>query len=288
MSRRVVVLASGGAFTQRLLAVLHERGTPADALVLYAAALARGPRVLRSLAGRVRRRLDRRYRRGSRRVVFTAPLNHPRMIRDLRAQAPDVVVLSTCSLLAPEVVEIPAEGVLNTHPGLLPWVRGNGPLANALLRGVPLGFTTFWVDGGIDTGPVVERRLLPMAEGESARALDDRFYDAWVTTTADAIAAAAASHDLPRVPQERRFALARRITGAGDLARVDALLAEGTAHAVFERWRPFCTPDLRLPPEADARIAAAGLDGNVPLPKRSPASSAIDDPHPAPGPRADG
>ncbi|HEX6747812.1 MAG TPA: formyltransferase family protein [Longimicrobium sp.] len=288
MSRRVVVLSWGGKFTRRLLGVLHQRGTPADALVLYAPILTRGPGMLRPLAARARRRLDPSYRRGARRVVFTAPLNHPRMVRDLRAEAPDVVVLATCSLLEPAVVEIPKLGVLNTHPGLLPWVRGNGPFANALLRGVPLGCTTLWIDRGIDTGPVVERRLLPVAEGDSARALGDRFYDLWVTMTADAIAAAAAGHDLPRAPQERRFALARTVTGAGELARVDALLAEGAAHALFERWRPFCTPDLRLPPEADARIAAAGLDENVPLPKRPSSAPVADDPHPAAGPRADG
>src|SRR5215218_1385497 len=176
MTRRVVVLSSGVEFTRQLLQVLDERRIRPHALLLCVPGLAREWRALPSTARRLRAlpllplrwvgrrlgpRLDRRLRVGGQRVVISGPLNGARMAKDLRRLDADVVVLARCALiLEPHVLSAAREGVVNVHPGLLPWIRGNSPVTHSVLRGVPLGASAFRVDPGIDTGPLLERRLL--------------------------------------------------------------------------------------------------------------------------------
>ncbi|HVG44253.1 MAG TPA: formyltransferase family protein, partial [Longimicrobium sp.] len=175
MSRRVAVLSPGGELVHHLLAALAERGIELDALVLYVPGVPRYWRRLESARARLlalpllparwagwrlRVRMDARLRRGARRVIFTGPLNGVRMERHLRRLDPHVLVLAGCGLLDPHILGVPREGTVGVHPALLPWVRGNGAIENSILGGVPLGCTAFRVDPGIDTGPVLERRLV--------------------------------------------------------------------------------------------------------------------------------
>src|SRR4051794_5256084 len=230
MTRRVVVLSSGVEFTRQLLQVLDERGIRPDAVVLCVPGLAREWRSLPSTARRLRAlpllpvrwvgrrlgpRLDRRLRVGAQRVVFTGPPNGARMERDLRRLGPDLVVLAGCAcILGPSVLSIPREGVVNVHPGLLPWIRGNGPVTHSVLRGVPLGASAFRVDPGIDTGPLLERRLIPVRGGETTAQLWDALHGLWVEMTADLVRAALAGALGPGTPQAGRFPLCRNSTPA--------------------------------------------------------------------------
>jgi methionyl-tRNA formyltransferase len=87
---------------------------------------------------------------------------HPRdeefqeSLRDLR---PDVcAVVAYGALLPPPVLQIPAHGWINLHFSLLPAWRGAAPVQHAILAGDELtGATTFRIDAGLDTGPVLGR-----------------------------------------------------------------------------------------------------------------------------------
>jgi len=175
------------------------------------------------------------------------------MASDLRRLEPDVVVLARCAvILEPHVLSIPREGVVNVHPGLLPWIRGNSPVTHSVLRGVPLGASAFRVDPGIDSGPVLERRLLPVRGDESVAQLWAALQRLWMEMTADLVRAALAGPLPPGTPQPRRFALCR--TAAPDERdAAEAAAARGEARALFERWLPLTHPaDLSLPLDADA------------------------------------
>lgn len=270
MSRRVVILSPGGRFTADVLALLQARGTAADALLVYRPDLARDWRgappssrrplrapafLARWLAGRARDRFGGRLRAGAARVVHTGPLNGARMRRDLARLRPDVLVLARCGLVSPEVLALPPGGTVNVHPGLLPWIRGNSPLGNALLRGVPLGVTAFQVDAGIDTGPVLERRLVPVAGEEGEAGLRDALYALWTGMTADVVAAARESRLPPGRPQGDRFPLCRTLSTPAELAAVTAAVRGGGAKALFDAWRPLCDENLSLPPDVHAEPA---------------------------------
>jgi methionyl-tRNA formyltransferase len=255
---RVLVLSSGGEFTHRLLDTLEQREIALDALVLYVPPVkAKGARArvlapLRWLKRRLHLQLDRRVRGGARRVIYTGPLNSARMERDLRRLAPDVVVLARCGLIDDRILAVPAGGVVNVHPGLLPWIRGNSPFGNSLLRDIPLGSTAFRVDPGIDTGAILQRRLVRVAGTETHAELRDALFRLWVEMTADWIAAASTTPIPAGAAQAGRFPICRTI-GAADEPAVARRFAEGMAKRLFDRWSPLCAaPDLALPADAQA------------------------------------
>ena len=203
---------------------------------------------LRWLSRRLkRRRFAASVTGGTSRVVLTGTLNGRGMTDDLRRLQPDVLVLAHCGLVAPEVIEIARDGVVNVHPGLLPWIRGNSPLGNSLIRRIPLGCTAFRVDAGIDTGRILIRRLLPIRGGETMAELRDALHRQWVEMTADLVAAAHAGEIGEGFAQEGRFPLCRTLAGADDERAVDEAVRDKEPRVRFEIWRALCDPaDLSL------------------------------------------
>jgi len=276
MSRRVVLLTGGGPFAHQLAALLAERGVRVEALVVcvpglsaeWRRAMPPGRRArwlalapLRWVSRRVKTRLRAPRARPFRRLVLTGPVNGRAMTRALRRLDPDVVVLARCAvILEPHLLSIPREGVVNVHPGLLPWIRGNSPVTHSVLRGVPLGASAFRVDPGIDTGALLERRLLPVRGDETPDRLWDALHRLWVEMTAD-LAQAALAGPLPAgTPQPQRFPLCRDAAAVERDAAAEAV-GRGEARALFERWLPLCDPVHRsLPHDADAEFVprAAG------------------------------
>lgn len=65
--------------------------------------------------------------------------------------------------------------MLNTHPALSPAFPGTSGPADALAYGVKVtGCTLFVVDEGLDTGPIVDQRAVPVAEEDTAATLHER------------------------------------------------------------------------------------------------------------------
>ncbi|MBV9110143.1 MAG: hypothetical protein JO306_12100 [Gemmatimonadetes bacterium] len=267
MNRRIVILTRGGAPVRRLLERLDARGARPAAVLVYVDAPARERKpdtALRRLAAPLLlplRRLRRRVRAwraaralaGPAPVRVTGPLNGREMEKDVHRLAPDVLLLAGCGLLGDAILSIPREGTVNVHPGLLPWIRGNGAVENAVLRGIPIGCTAHWVDAGIDTGRIIARRLAPLAGGEGRGELRRAAGDLWGEMMTE-IATAAATGPLPAgTAQGDRHPLCREVTDAADLAAVDAAAVAGMPKAVLDRWTACCDSDLSLPPGAEAR-----------------------------------
>ena len=93
--------------------------------------------------------------------------NDPDCREMLRANGPDLVVLGGTRILRPPLLAIPPRGTINAHPGLLPQLRGSSSVGWALYKDLPVGCTVHFVDAGIDTGPILLRRRLPVRGGES-------------------------------------------------------------------------------------------------------------------------
>lgn len=85
----------------------------------------------------------------------------------LRDYGPDLVVLGGTRIIRPPILAVPTRGTINAHPGLLPQLRGSSSVGWALYNDLPVGSTVHMVDAGIDTGPVLLQRRLPVSRGES-------------------------------------------------------------------------------------------------------------------------
>lgn len=65
--------------------------------------------------------------------------------------------------------------VINTHPALLPSFPGAHAVRDALAYGVTVtGTTCHVVDGGVDTGPIIEQRIVAVAPGDTEDSLHER------------------------------------------------------------------------------------------------------------------
>ena len=234
---RVAVLTVGGRYGVLALHALRARGITPVAVILEAHPALRDCFHKRTIRGRLAelplvllrsgwRQLRPRLRRDLRicaPVIVSGPLNSPRMQADLARARPDLLVLAGIGIVSRDILQIPRLGTVNVHLGLLPWVRGNDVIAHAILRGIPVGLTCHLVDPGIDTGPILVRRLLDDARGDATLGgLETASVIAGAELLAEVIHGAVKSGHLPTAtPQPARFPLCRFLDAA---ARTDDAL----------------------------------------------------------------
>jgi methionyl-tRNA formyltransferase len=145
------------------------------------------------------------------------PLLKPTRLREPEAAAeiadlrPDVGVLADYGQIVPRgILDLPARGILNVHPSLLPRHRGATPVAATIAAGDDrAGVTIIRMDDGIDTGPIVARQSWPLSGTERAPDLEThaaregaellvRTLEAWLGGTAPEIPQTPAGASLTR------------------------------------------------------------------------------------------
>lgn len=102
-------------------------------------------------------------------------LRHPAQVELLRSLLPDLVVVAAYGQILPrDVLAIPPLGCLNLHPSLLPRHRGASPVVGTILAGDDeAGVTLMQMDEGMDTGPIVAQRRVPLGGDETTGRLTD-------------------------------------------------------------------------------------------------------------------
>jgi phosphoribosylglycinamide formyltransferase-1 len=86
-----------------------------------------------------------------------------------------VVCAGYMHLLRPCFLERFPGRVINTHPAPLPEFPGPHPIHDVLAAGVPeTAATVHYVDGGIDTGPVIAAERVPVRPGDDEASLRTR------------------------------------------------------------------------------------------------------------------
>ncbi|WP_130473018.1 methionyl-tRNA formyltransferase, partial [Candidatus Magnetaquicoccus inordinatus] len=105
-----------------------------------------------------------------------ARLRAPEAVQALRElQADLVVVVAYGQILSAEFLALPRWGCLNIHASLLPRWRGAAPIQRALLAGdQESGVTLMRMDVGLDTGPMLCWRALPITAGMTGGELHDQ------------------------------------------------------------------------------------------------------------------
>ncbi len=110
------------------------------------------------------------------------PVFQPETLRDeaaraqLRALQPDLMVVVAYGLLLPQkVLDIPVHGCWNVHASLLPRWRGAAPIQRAIEAGdTESGVCLMQMEKGLDTGPVLLSRAVPIAADDTGGRLHDR------------------------------------------------------------------------------------------------------------------
>ena len=81
----------------------------------------------------------------------------PAFVQTLRDLAPDIgVVVAYGHILRPDLLAVPARGMVNLHPSLLPELRGAAPIEWAVINGLQqTGVSIMQMDAGMDSGPIL-------------------------------------------------------------------------------------------------------------------------------------
>jgi phosphoribosylglycinamide formyltransferase-1 len=98
------------------------------------------------------------------------------LLAQVRQWDADLVILSGFMRLLPSgVVSALAPSLLNTHPAYLPEFPGAHGVRDALAAGVSeTGASVIVVDDGVDSGPIVAQRRVPVLPGDTESRLHDR------------------------------------------------------------------------------------------------------------------
>ena len=103
----------------------------------------------------------------------TGELKKPDVLDAYAAARPDLGVMAFVTHILPQrVLDLPSQGTIQYHPSLLPLHRGISAMHWAIRAGeARTGLSIFWVDAGIDTGPVLLQREVEIGPDDTVGSL---------------------------------------------------------------------------------------------------------------------
>lgn len=115
-------------------------------------------------------------------LPWNTPIHQPKSLKSTDAQTlietihPDVVVVVAYGKIIPaSLLSLPPHGWVNVHASLLPRHRGASPIQAAILAGdEKTGVTLMQLDAGLDTGPIISQKEIPLTKDETSQTLHDK------------------------------------------------------------------------------------------------------------------
>ena len=78
-------------------------------------------------------------------------------------------------IISPRLINFMKGWIVNIHPSLLPAFPGLNVHKRVLESGFPFsGCTVHWVDEGVDTGPIIDQRVVPVLKNDTEEMLSSR------------------------------------------------------------------------------------------------------------------
>lgn len=153
-------------------------------------------------------------------VYQPVSLRTPEAFDKLANWSPDLIVVAAFGqILKKNVLDLPPHGCINVHASLLPRWRGASPINAAILHGdKESGITIMKMDEGLDTGPILAARSLPIPGDMNAGQLSDSLAQIGGELLTDILPDYLAGN-LPLLPQDEAQA-----TYAPMLSKHDGLL----------------------------------------------------------------
>ena len=154
------------------------------------------------------------------------------LLAELAAAAPDLIVVVAYGRILPRaLLELPPRGCINVHASVLPRYRGAAPIAWAIARGeTSTGITLMQMEAGLDTGPILHVRTLPIAPDDTTGTLSEKLSRLGALALAEALERLKAGTLVP-TPQDPALA-----THAPPLEKGQGRVDFGRPAPEVERW----------------------------------------------------
>ena len=138
-------------------------------------------------------------------ILQPAKIKDPKANEQIRALAPDVIVVMAYGQILPRaVLEIPKIACLNLHASLLPRWRGAAPIQAAIAAGDrETGLTVMYMDEGLDTGDILLQHKIEITPQETGHSLHDRLAEVAPPVLLDALKMFPKA---PRIQQDQSLA----------------------------------------------------------------------------------
>jgi methionyl-tRNA formyltransferase len=154
----------------------------------------------------------------------------------LEAIRPDAILVVAYGRIVPQwMLDLPRFGNINLHGSLLPKYRGAAPIQWAVANGeLVTGVTTMLLEAGLDTGPMLLARAVPIGLEETAADVFETLAGTGSELMVETLAALEAGTITPQVQDHGCATLAPILTredGWIDFAR--------SAKQIYDRWRGF-------------------------------------------------
>jgi methionyl-tRNA formyltransferase len=147
-------------------------------------------------------------------LALGLPLSQPASFRgerefdQFRALDADLAIMAFVTIIVPErILYAPRFKTICFHPSLLPRHRGASAINWAIIEGdAETGVTWFWPDRGIDTGPILIQRRVPVGPTENTGSLYfNSLFPLGIETMVEAVDQIAAGK-APATPQDESLA----------------------------------------------------------------------------------
>ena len=130
-------------------------------------------------------------------LKYKIPVYQPAKIRAAECvselasfQADVMVVIAFGQLLPQEILNLTPYGCINIHASLLPKYRGAAPIQWSIIEGEEItGVTTMQMDAGLDTGDMIMKQEVAIAEDETGGSLHDKLSIAGARLCVETLAA---------------------------------------------------------------------------------------------------
>ena len=147
------------------------------------------------------------------------------------ATAPELNVMAFVTQIIPSrVLEFPARKTIQYHPSMLPKHRGRSAINHAIVAGDTMtGVTIFWVDEGLDTGPILLQVPVEIGPEDTINSLyRDKLFPLGVQAMSDAVKLVAAG----QAPRHQQVEEDMTYEGPweGEIARIDFSRAAQEVH----------------------------------------------------------
>ena len=109
-------------------------------------------------------------------VFQPVKVKEPENIEVLRKHQPDIIIVAAFGQIVPKsILDMPKYGCINIHASLLPKYRGAAPIQWAVINGEDVtGVTIMRMNEGIDTGDMIAKKTVRLAEDETGGSLFDK------------------------------------------------------------------------------------------------------------------
>ncbi|MGE6379475.1 phosphoribosylglycinamide formyltransferase [Peribacillus muralis] len=99
--------------------------------------------------------------------------------KELRQRGVELIILAGyMRLIGPTLLQEYPQSIVNIHPSLLPAFPGKDAVGQAFAAGVKeTGVTIHYVDEGMDTGPIIVQKTVPILEGDTIDILQKRIQE---------------------------------------------------------------------------------------------------------------